>query len=412
MNDLDLPPRRPLPPEIRDRLRERIDAAAPRAGRFRAPLAAAAGVAVLAAGAVIVAQSVAGSPDGFTPGAPTSTTAAPGGSELDRCWAAVVTAGKANRYPDRAQWREVVSTDSDTSRVTAFRAAGKPVFCQTMARTVVVSDPNAEPALAPGTGTGSLLATNIGGLGGVADPSWTRVGVEIHDQSGSDTMTTATAKDGLFVVAGWSDRAVRTRVYDQIDDDPARLDTAAMLPTAPPPPVSVVDRPADAPPQDVEFLSTCLGKADPAAPDAHLWQPGASVATDLSTAMVARNADKFGVCYHNATSDRSHDDYTFEPVDTPRAVDPVSRVHAQLTLNSSDDDRPLVLGVLPEQATSLRLEFDGGTKIDADVANGSFAALLPPRSIHDSGQPVDGMKLVHAVARDARGKVVYEGPVS
>jgi hypothetical protein len=62
MNDLDLPPRRTLPPDARERLRDTALAAGPhrsRADRYRGPVAVAAGVAVIAAAAIGVLQ-----PDG------------------------------------------------------------------------------------------------------------------------------------------------------------------------------------------------------------------------------------------------------------------------------------------------------------------------------------------------------------
>ncbi|ONI90233.1 hypothetical protein ALI22I_12990 [Saccharothrix sp. ALI-22-I] len=70
----DLPPRRPLPPDVRERMRRRVVGG----GAVRTPLAAAAAVAVLAAGGAIVAQSTQGDDTiAVAPPTTTSSTAAP-----------------------------------------------------------------------------------------------------------------------------------------------------------------------------------------------------------------------------------------------------------------------------------------------------------------------------------------------
>ncbi|WP_158852316.1 hypothetical protein [Saccharothrix deserti] len=75
----NLPPRRPLPPDVRERMRRRVVGA----GAVRAPLAAAAAVAVLAAGGAIVAQSTQGD-DTIAVAPPSSTTSPrPGSSPND-----------------------------------------------------------------------------------------------------------------------------------------------------------------------------------------------------------------------------------------------------------------------------------------------------------------------------------------
>jgi len=172
MNDLDLPPRRTIPPEVRDRIRGVTDSGLvepPRqTTRYRGPLAVAASVAVLAAGAVVLGQSVNGTPDDFRPGATppaSTTTTVPGEThevepfpeltgtapnartteDLDRCGAAVEASSRANEYPPRTAWEPVYTVTRGDARVTAFREyGGKPGFCEVDATSATVSDPSAE----------------------------------------------------------------------------------------------------------------------------------------------------------------------------------------------------------------------------------------------------------------------------
>lgn len=168
MNALDLPPRRPLPRETRDRIRRSVDTGIAGPGRrSRAPLAAAAAVAVLALGAVVVARWAPGpSPEhpAATPPptpapnsaptlapspAPPVTMALPGTrtyEDLDHCADVVVASPRTSEFAPRAEWRPVfTATAPDGARITAFSAEdGTPAFCEVTATTATVSDPTAE----------------------------------------------------------------------------------------------------------------------------------------------------------------------------------------------------------------------------------------------------------------------------
>jgi hypothetical protein len=167
MNELNLPPHRTLPPEVGERMRARVFAEH-RRSRLRVPLAAAAGVAVLAAGAMIVGQSVAGTPDDYRPGttpatATTTTTTSPGGTmapiqpltseppdertteDLDRCGAVAAASERAREFAPRSAWEPRYTVSRRGHRITAFAEyGGKPGFCDVTATTATVSDPSAE----------------------------------------------------------------------------------------------------------------------------------------------------------------------------------------------------------------------------------------------------------------------------
>lgn len=177
MSSLTPPPRRPLPPQTRARIRARVTAGlAPasvtRMNRLRAPLAAAASVAVLAAGAAIVAQSVGGHGDGSIgvassssrPAGPTTSgsgrptrpagpppqllppTAAGIAEALDRCAAVAAASPRVREFAPRQAWQPVYAIERDGHRIVAFKEyGGKPGFCDVTSRTATVSDPSAEP---------------------------------------------------------------------------------------------------------------------------------------------------------------------------------------------------------------------------------------------------------------------------
>jgi hypothetical protein len=196
--NLDLPPRRELPPDVRDRMRLRaLDAvrgpSADRFGRLSAPVAVAAGVTVLAASAVIVAQSTGGSSDEETFAAarpssssrPSATTTekptplpigtldqAKAREDLDRCAAVAAASPRAAEFAPRAAWEPVYAVEWNGHRLTAYREHGaRPMFCDTTATTATVSDPSAEPMAltgAPNAPYYGLYLSPAGILAGVA----------------------------------------------------------------------------------------------------------------------------------------------------------------------------------------------------------------------------------------------------
>lgn len=163
MNVLDLPPRRRLPTETRERVRRALDTgiAAPRP-RSRIPVAAAAAVVLLAVGAVLVARWAPGAHEERRPAttAPATTNPArdpvvppltmtlPGArthDDLDRCGGVAAASPRAAEFAPRAAWRpEFTVMTPGGARVTAFWGKdGKPAFCEVTGTTATVSDPTA-----------------------------------------------------------------------------------------------------------------------------------------------------------------------------------------------------------------------------------------------------------------------------
>jgi hypothetical protein len=170
-----LPPRRELPPDVNERMFSRLvtgmnEAPPSRFERLRGPLAVAAGVTVIAAGALMIPQSTTGSDDpnrvGTPPTSKTSPTSRPRTSptpipptplplkqlnqqmkdDLDRCGTVVANSPRANEFPPRESWQPVFTVELNGHRITAYREYGtKPGFCDVTATTATVSDPSAEP---------------------------------------------------------------------------------------------------------------------------------------------------------------------------------------------------------------------------------------------------------------------------
>lgn len=148
MNDLDLPPRRTLPPEVRDRIRTAIDVETPPAARRRAPLAVAAGVALLIAGIVAV-QSTTGPPDAPRSGSQKLSVVTPDSQtaeDLDRCADVATASPRASEFAPRSEWLPVFTATRGDTRIVAFRTNDtEPMFCELDTDTITVSDPEAAP---------------------------------------------------------------------------------------------------------------------------------------------------------------------------------------------------------------------------------------------------------------------------
>jgi hypothetical protein len=221
MNELDLPPRRTMPPEVRDHIRGttlELEKPPPWTVRQRAPLVVAAGVAVLVAGAVVVGQSVTGTPDDFQPGAaPPSSTQPPvtvpssdarTSEDLDHCGVVAHASPRAHEFTPRADWTPVFTVVKDHVRLIAFReGSGKPAFCKVDGITATVSDPNAEPMALATSGAGTapadihaLYLSSNGLLAGVAQGVASLEYGITHIDGSQATVPMPTLQDDLFVM--------------------------------------------------------------------------------------------------------------------------------------------------------------------------------------------------------------------
>jgi hypothetical protein len=411
MSELPLPPRRPLPPEVRDRIRARVLADLDRPRRFRhgrAPLAVAAGVAVLAAGAVIVGQSTHGG--GGEPGdrqvPPTGTSSQnrpldlrKANSELDRCWAAIQAEGKADSYPDRSRWRAVSTGDYVWVTVTAAFADSKPIFCQTSVTTVRVSQPAAAPAHAESSTNAALFISPEGTIAGVRDPSWPGVEIFVGEAGGLTGSTPEQLPYGLFVTNA------RERIQDgtqilvgRADQSRAEHPGRVALPR-PAPAVSRVDRPQpgkDRASDRGRWLKQCLDNSASPVVDGDMWEPGAIVDIEGNRYMVLRSGQDFAYCFYDGNRWGFGESVLGVPDFT---------LHGPHTLPGpsfmleTTKDKAYVSGALPDGITRVEIAQGSHPVINADVWNRTFAAQL----FEDLGRT----DLVRGY--DDTGRKVYEG---
>jgi hypothetical protein len=223
MNALDLPPRRPLPRETRDRIRRTIDTGSAQSrARYRAPLAVAAAVVVLAVGMVIGTRMAPGPHEDRTPAAPTATSPGPSviqpvtmvlpntgtQDDLSRCAEVVVASPRAAEFAPRAAWRpKFTATAPDGARLTAFLGKDdKPAFCEVTATTATVSDPTADPiplALTPtNMSPASVFAVYLSPTGVLAGFAHDVDALEFSALHGTkiEPVSAPAFQDGMFVV--------------------------------------------------------------------------------------------------------------------------------------------------------------------------------------------------------------------
>lgn len=216
MNDLDLPPRRTMPTDVRDRLRAGLHAEPAPTSRTRAPLAVAAGVAVLAVGAAVVFQS-GGAPDVRAGTAPTSSAesstepsqATPDNAEvLRRCLTAQGT--------DPTGWVAGAVAPAVPDQLVLGSKEGWLVSCLLLetggAVTVMVSSYSPLEDTRPPGRMGSPIAGKAPGvISGIVSPRAATLEVTV----GGQTYTTPEINGTFAFLSTTGDEPSWVRVYDE-----------------------------------------------------------------------------------------------------------------------------------------------------------------------------------------------------
>ncbi len=410
-DDLGLPPRRELPDDVRDRLRAEVRRDMAKRRMPRVWYAAAAAVLVLAAGAVVATQAfrqqpVAGPPP--DPGNRLTLDLEVATSSLDRCWAAVQAAGKTDRVPPRAEWVPLFTEVEQAAAVVAATAAGKPMFCETTETTVTLSDPAATPAYAPGTHTGLLLHSAIGTVAGIVDPGTAPAFLGSRTESG-DNMSQSirpSPAGGQFVAM------TRTALWTttlSIESPPAP--GATVLPQPPHWLVMAVDRPVTAERTSPagRALGECLATSEEVVPDEAAYVPGPLLETGDFHVVMGRRGDRVVVCetqpdYQRpgTAKSRAFPDFTGPQTSPARTLTVDTLGHPESGAPEGVARHPFV-AALPLTATKATIDFGIGTSAEADVVDGMVAAWIP----QNIGLTPEAT--AHVQARDAQGKVVYDG---
>ncbi|HWC78352.1 MAG TPA: hypothetical protein VG756_00170 [Pseudonocardiaceae bacterium] len=357
----------------------------------RAGLAAA-----LAVGSVLIALPA-------TASAATTTTTPTPQQDLDRCWAAIQATGYTAVYPDISTWvAQFQSADTTpdaqgTGRmVTAARADGKPVFCETTPTSVSVSDPNLPSTLPDGTLAIALLGSDDGVLAGVTS---TTTGLSAAITTGAATVD-ATAfsgnglGDGMFVAHGYphgfEHSTVAVSSFGQLDGGQP-VQTPAPL-------VFLVDRPqpADRRSPAGRALQSCLdtvtAQVGPVLDQAS-WRPGAVVDNGTGTHLViTTNASEVSVCL---TKPDYADGFWFAGSSAPENT----AVPLDVVYRDSQAGPAVIAGLAAPNVGRVEFSTPAGTT-EASLVGSTFGASVPD------------LAEATVTVFDRCGNQIYSGPQS
>jgi hypothetical protein len=405
----DLPPRRELPPEARERIRLRFRAAVDQPARHRRPVwLAAAAVVLLAAGAVFATGVLRDDQSSLPPTAPAGGAQLDLGlaaKSLDRCWAAAKSGGAV---AGRADWTPLFTVKHGDAVVVAAMIGDRPLFCETTLTTATVSDPAAAPVPVPGTKAKLLLRTTDGLIAGLADPEWPGIraearGVSLLPSGGGSTGLSPLSRQ--FVVFTDAGPAVPLAI------GPSNAGSLADLPAAPAPLATVADRPspAERTSEAGRFLGQCLAGAQQQVPDRDAYVAGAYLSWNDRKMVVARLGQRVLAC--SARPDPGKPAavyYGLNPYFTPGEQKPGDGIATLLPVlapgkETGVAERLVLAGAVPENVTKVLITFPGGQPKDAVVAQGTFAVWHTDADDSGGVDPRTTMK-----AYDSAGNLVLE----
>lgn len=331
----------------------------------------------------------------MTSTAPPPIDEAKANAELQRCAAAIQQAGKAGQFPARDQWRVGLSANYGVVHVIGVRSGAKVFFCETTYTSVTVSDPNAAPTHVPNSSTAALLNSRLGTTAGVMDPSWPWPWVEYPDNVTAPTDNV----HPLWVVHGGGKVNTPTRIAET---DPQQADVEwKALPAAPPPAVSVVDRPAQTPPDRTSDrggkLDECVKAADQSVGvlDVESWRPGAVLDIGGNRVALARNDYGFATCW--LIDGRPYfSGYLEGPHKSDEATMPMP-LGSTMNVGGSF----VASGVVPQATKRMEVDGGNGAQVNLDVYDGTFAVVLQDHS-----------KEPTAKLYDANNQMIFHGQLT
>ncbi|AUI63478.1 hypothetical protein [Amycolatopsis sp. BJA-103] len=418
-DDLGLPGRRELPPEVLDNLRMSLREGMGKPVRRRWPIVAAAAAVVLVLAGALVTTVIIRDPDGTGPDVanPDFSLDRPKAMEaMNRCWAVVQSEGRAASFPARDDWEPRFTVTSPSVTVVAVTVDDKPFFCETTLMTATVSDPGAAPAYTEGARTAALLMTPAGTVAGIADPEWPKVELTGQNEASLSARDIPIFRPGNLFVHIAPMKPSRT-TYDVgptpgEQSRPREYRAPFPLRPAPEPAASRIDRPVSPVPDRAtpagEFFDTCTRGASETLPDEDAYRVGAYLENDDVGVVVARLGDQVITCQGGLGYQEGKAEYYRVFADQPRspAVRTLRGESVGMAKREGEADRPRnpYVGVVPEVAAEVKLDFGPGGKVDATVAEGTFAAWHPDGVSRDVENAKVGITVL-----DAAGNILHQG---
>lgn len=387
MTDFGLPPKRALPPEVRERMRATLQEEmrqARRGGRW--VFVAAAAVVLLVVGAVSVTTLIKPSPG------PPAGNATPA-SGLDRCWAAVETAGKTASVPARVQWTLSYAEAQGDDSVFAVQAAGLPFFCETTLTSVTLSDPHAAPAYAPDGKTALLLYTASGLAAGITDrATYQDMDLYVGDLGATTSPVAATGQFSAFTGLDPAKTRLSSRGSESTTGGVKGryVGEAGLLPPPAPPLLTLTDRRPEKKSAAGIALAECVAKAVEKLPDADSYAPGVLLQDGPYQVVLGKSG-------LNAVACASQPDPGLPERKIYRLYSntfigqsiPVRRL--SVTPLGTDGGHIPFVGTVPDDTTKMAADVGLGNPVYADVAGGTFGMWLPAGAKPPAG---DGMAWV------------------
>ncbi|ANZ40675.1 hypothetical protein BBK82_36435 [Lentzea guizhouensis] len=403
-----LPEPRTLPDDVRVRARRRVsEGMKPGASTSTAALIAA-GVSVLAAGAVFAGQALHG---GAADVAAPSTV--PHNGELvgkDRAVVNHVERGKvapdvlarcaaaARSHPPVDQWQTVATSHRNGTVLTAFRVPAGVFFCANTATTTTISAPDPATIEQGRRKVKILFTTPTGAMAGLVSPDMRFLSLWRIAGSGENTTSPALV-DGLFLAP---DGYLRAETGTQALANGEEFAVRAVPKPAP----SVVDRPLPPAARDTpqaQRFAACL--TDRAVPDPDQFAHGVTAQVSAtSTVVLGRFGDLLVYCLDG-------EDPAGASVYDVRDTDGMEIVTGSTvaSVRASYDFTPLPGGgsvstntaavglLLDPRVASITFTAPGRADVPAVIGNGTFVLAAP-----FTDDQVEG----RVVVRDAQGAVL------
>jgi hypothetical protein len=395
-----LPEHRALPDDVRLRARRRISEGMNPGPSNRTPAFIAAGVSLLAAGAVFAGQALDGGSaevagpsyqhNGEFTGDDRAAvnhverrTVDP--DALARCVAA------AKDHPPAAEWQPIATSRKNGTTLTAFRGPTGVFFCANTVTTTTISAPDPVQVEDGRLKVKMLFSTPTGALAGLVSPDVKFLSLSRIGDKGWNTTSPAVV-DGLFLApSGFTKAENGTRALVNGEEQALR---GVPKPTAP-----VTDRPLPPVAHDPRFAE-CL--SDRPVPDADQFQPGVTAkvsATD--TIVLGRFGDVLLYCLDSAQPMRG---MLYEPDD----MDEVSGKTIASTAafvdfakqqdGSARSSTLTAIGLVTDpRVASVTYTRPGAADVAASIANGTFVLAAPLIERHPDAR---------VVVRDAGGVVL------